>query len=85
MSRHFYDTLGQETPIFYPVGYSFGVGYKDECTTLNIRYSSNLSTPAAYNLFPGGPVVQNPATRNQTLTIELVLRTLGDVKSNVGL
>ena len=66
MSRHYYDTLGQETPIFYPVGYSFGVGYKDECTTLTIRYSSNLSTPAAYNLFPGGPVVQNPATRNQT-------------------
>ena len=30
MSRHYYDTLGQETPIFYPVGYSFGVGYKDD-------------------------------------------------------
>ena len=85
MSRHYYDTLGQETPIFYPVGYSFGVGYKDECTTLTIRYSSNLSTPAAYNLFPGGPVIHNPATRNQTLMIQLVLRTLGDIKSNVGL
>ena len=24
MSRHYYDTLGQTTPIFYPVGYSFG-------------------------------------------------------------
>ena len=85
MSRHYYDTLGQETPIFYPVGYSFGVGYKDECTTLTIKYSSNLSTPAAYSVFPGGPVIYNPATRNQTLMIQLVLRTLGDVKSNVGL
>jgi LPS-assembly protein len=85
MSRHYYDTLGQETPIFYPVGYSFGVGYKDDCTTLTIKYSSNLSTPAAYSVFPGGPVIYNPATRNQTLMIQLVLRTLGDIKSNVGL
>ncbi len=85
MSRHYYDTLGQETPIFYPVGYSFGVGYKDECTTLTIKYSSNLSTPAAYSVFPGGPVIYNPATREQVLMIQLVLRTLGDVKSNVGL
>jgi len=85
MSRHYYDTLGQTTPIFYPVGYSFGVGYKDECTTLTIRYSSNLSTPGAYSVFPGGPVIYNPATRNQTLMIQLVLRTLGDIKSNVGL
>jgi LPS-assembly protein len=85
MSRHYYDTLGQETPIFYPVGYSFGVGYKDDCTTLTIRYSSSLSTPAAYSVYPGGPVIYNPATRNQTLMIQLVLRTLGDIKSNVGL
>jgi hypothetical protein len=27
----------------------------------------------------------NPATRNQTLMIQLVLRTLGDVRTNVGL
>ena len=27
----------------------------------------------------------NPATRSQTLMIQLVLRTLGDVKTNVGL
>ena len=32
--------LGQTTPIFYPVGYSLGVGYNDECTTFTIRYSS---------------------------------------------
>ena len=84
MSRHYYDTLGQTTPIFYPVGYSLGVGYKDDCTTLTIRYSSNVSQPAVYSEFPGGPVIYNPATRNQTLMFELVLRTLGDVKANVG-
>jgi LPS-assembly protein len=85
MSRHYYDTLGQDTPIFYPIGYSFGVGYKDECTTLTIKYSSSLSTPAAYSVYPGGPVIYNPATREQVLMIQLVLRTLGDVKSNIGL
>ena len=84
MSRHYYDTLGQTTPILYPVGYSLGVGYKDDCTTLTIRYSSNVSQPAVYTEFPGGPVIYNPATRNQTLMFELVLRTLGDVKANVG-
>jgi LPS-assembly protein len=85
MSRHYYDTLGQTTPIFYPVGYSVGFGYKDDCTTLTIKYSSNTSTPAVYTEYPGGPVIYNPATRNQTLMIQLVLRTLGDIKSNVGL
>ena len=85
MSRHYYDTLGQTTPIFNPIGYSFGVGYKDDCTTLTLRYSSSVSQPGAFPTFPGGPVVVNPATRNQTLMIQLVLRTLGDVKTNVGL
>lgn len=85
MSRHYYDVLGQTTPIFYPVGYSFGLGYKDECTTLKLTYSSNVSQPFAYSVFPGGPIVTNPATRNQTLMIQLVLRTLGDVRTNVGL
>jgi LPS-assembly protein len=84
-SRHYYDTLGQTTPIFNPIGYSFGVGYKDECTTLTLRYSSFNSQPGAFAEFPGGPVVVNPATKNQTLMIQLVLRTLGDVKTNVGL
>jgi LPS-assembly protein len=85
MSRHYYDTLGQTTPVFNPIGYSFGVGYKDDCTTLTFRYSSSVSQPQAFATFPGGPVVVNPATRNQTLMIQLVLRTLGDVKTNVGL
>jgi LPS-assembly protein len=85
MSRHYYDTNGQETPIFYPVGYSFGFGYKDECTTFTVKYSSSLSAPAAYPAFAGGPVIFNPVTRSQTLTFQLVLRTLGDIRANVGL
>ena len=85
MSRHYYDTAGQETPIFYPVGYSFGLGYKDDCTTFSLRYSSNLSAPAAYPIYAGGPVIYNPAVRNQTLMFQLVLRTIGDIKGNVGL
>jgi LPS-assembly protein len=85
MSRHFYDTAGQETPIFYPIGYTFGVGYKDECTTFTLRYASSLSAPTAFPTFPGGPVIYNPAMRAQTLMFQLVLRTLGDIKGNVGL
>ena len=85
MSRHYYDTLGQTTPVLYPVGYTFGFGYKDECTTLNLTYSSNVSQPALFSTFPGGPVILNPSTRNQTLMIKLELRTLGDVRTNVGL
>jgi LPS-assembly protein len=85
MSRHYYDTDGQTTPVFYPIGYSFGVGYKDDCTALTIRYSSSLSAPAAYSVYPGGPVIYNPTTRSQVLMVQLVLRTLGDVKSNFGL
>jgi LPS-assembly protein len=84
MSRHYYDTLGQETPVLYPVGFSFGVGYKDDCTTLTIKYSSSLSQPAAYTL-PNGVVIYNPATRSQFLMIQLELRTLGDIKSQIGL
>ena len=85
MSRHYYDTLGQTTPVLYPGGYTFGFGYKDECTTLNLTYSSNVSQPALFSTFPGGPVILNPSTRNQTLMIKLELRTLGDVRTNVGL
>ena len=66
-------------------GYSLGFGYKDECTSFNLKYSSSLSAPAAYPLYAGGPVIYNPAVRNQTLMFQLVLRTLGDLKGNVGL
>ncbi len=85
MSRHYYDIPGQATtPVFFPVGYSFGFGYKDECTTLTIRYSSSTSAPAAYYATTGA-LVYNPTVHSQTLMFQLVLRTLGDVRANVGL
>ena len=43
----------------------------------------SASPPSTAN-FPAVPLIYNPATRNQTLMFELVLRTLGDVKANVG-
>ena len=59
MSRHYYDTAGQTTPIFYPVGYSFGVGYKDDCTTFTVNYSSSLSARP--------PIPSTPADRSSTI------------------
>ncbi len=85
MSRHYYDVPGQVTPVFYPVGYSLGLGYKDECTTLTVRYSASVSAPAAFSQYAGGPLIYNPVTRNQTVMFQLVLRTLGDIRANVGL
>ena len=75
----------RRTPIFYPIGYSFGLGYKDECTTFTVRYSTSISAPIAYAEYEGAPLISNPSTRTQTLMFSLVLRTLGDVKTNVGL
>jgi LPS-assembly protein len=86
MSRHFYDVPGQATsPRLDPAAYSLGLGYNDECATLKVNYTSALSTPLAYAPFPGGPIFYNPAVRDQTVTVQLVLRTLGDVKADVGI
>jgi LPS-assembly protein len=85
MSRQFYDVPGQSSPRLDPTAYSFGLGYIDECTTLKINYSSTLSTPLAYAPVPGGPIFYNPAVRDQTVTVQLVLRTLGDVKADIGI
>ncbi len=85
MSRHYYDIPGEDTPIFYPIGYSLGLGYKDECTTLTLRYSSSTSAPAAVPVYANGPLTYLPAIRSQTLMFQLVLRTLGDLRGNVGL
>ncbi len=84
MSRHYYDVAGESTSVFFPAGYAFGVGYKDECTTFTIKYSSSTSAPASYYL-PSGLLYTNPVLHNQTLTFQLTLRTLGDVKANFGL
>jgi len=71
MSRHFYDTAGQTTPRFYPVNYSFGFGYADTCTTFKLHYSNAYTSPI------GAPTTTPPSTRDQTVLLELDLRTLG--------
>ena len=75
MSRHLYDLPGQSVPRFYPTNYGVGIGYMDECTTFNVSYLSRLSDPIA----------STPSVRDQTITVELTLRTLGDIRASTGL
>jgi LPS-assembly protein len=90
MSRHFYNalTISPATnttltginvtgtaPLFSIAALGIGAGYKDECTTLFVNYSSVYQAQASTGL---------PA-RNQTIMVSLQLRTLGDAKFNYGL
>ena len=75
MSRHLYDLPGQSVPRFYPTNYGVGIGYMDECTTFNVSYLSRLSDPIA----------STPSVRDQTITFELTLRTLGDIRASTSL
>jgi LPS-assembly protein len=76
MSRHYYDQPGQSTPRLYTPNYAFGLTYGDTCTTLKVHYSSTTSDP----VYTGTPPV-----RDQTLLVQLTLRTLGEVGGSVGL
>jgi LPS-assembly protein len=78
-SRHYYDEPGQSTPVFYTPNYSLGLTYGDTCTTLNVNYSTTVSDPVSL----GGVVV--PAVRDQTVLVQLTLRTLGEVGGSFGL
>jgi LPS-assembly protein len=75
MSRHYFDVPGQQTPVFYPTNYSFGLTYQDTCTTVKAIYQSELSDPIA----------STPAIRDTTFLLQITLRTLGDVQASVGL
>ena len=79
MSRRSYDVAGENTPRFYATGFNLGVGYETTCTTLKATYTSYLSDPLS---FTSG--VPPTATRDQTLLLQLTLRTLGDVKASLG-
>ena len=80
LSRHYYDQADQTTPRFYAPSYSFGLTYGDTCTTLKVRYSSTNTDPID---LPGG--YAPPAIRDQTLLVQLTLRTLGEVGGAFGL
>ncbi len=72
LSRHLYTVDGdplKSAPLFSVAGLGIGAGYTDECTTLAVQYSSILQNNNATS-----------QTRNQTLTVQLQLRTLGDTR-----
>jgi LPS-assembly protein len=72
MSRHYYDLPGETTPVLDPTSYGVGFGYNDECTTLSVDFSSSYSQPVALT----------PVTRDETVLVQLTLRTLGEVKAS---
>lgn len=72
MSRHLYPStvIGTTSPgTFFVAAYGAGAGYHDCCTTVSVNYRS------IYQDYGSGSL-----TRNQTLVLELQLRTLGDAK-----
>jgi LPS-assembly protein len=72
MSRYLYDLPGQHTPRLDPTNFGFGIGYEDECTTLKVNYTNTVSDPVA----------STPVTRDQTILVQLTLRTLGEVRAS---
>jgi LPS-assembly protein len=77
LSRHLYNAqLNGDAPLFFVAGYGLGAGYTDDCTTFSINYTS------AYEANQNGI---GPAVRNQTVLVQLELRTLGDTKVETGL
>jgi LPS-assembly protein len=82
LSRHLYNyqlnSLGTSfgaAPVFSVQGLGIGAGYKDECTTFTVSYTSLYQINSTTGL-PG---------RNQTIMATLNLRTLGEVKSSTPL
>ncbi|HLH51906.1 MAG TPA: LPS-assembly protein LptD [Roseiarcus sp.] len=75
MSRHYYDVAGQSTPVLYAPTYGFGVGYSDECTTVNLSYTSTLTDPIA----------STPGVRDQTVLLQITLRTLGELRASTSI
>jgi LPS-assembly protein len=72
MSRHLYPAalIGFTNPgPFAIAAFGLGGGYQDECTTLSVNYSS------IYQDYGSGSLV-----RNQTVLVQLQLRTLGDTR-----
>ena len=78
MSRQFYPAslIGNSNPGPFAIAAAgVSVGYQDECTTLSVLYSSTYSDSTKYGFF--GSTSLN---RDQTVLLQLQLRTLGDLK-----
>jgi LPS-assembly protein len=72
MSRHLYPAtiVGSSNPgLFAAAAYGIGAGYQDDCTSFSVNYTS------VYQDNGNGTL-----TRNQTVLLQLQLRTLGDAK-----
>lgn len=66
MTRHLYNNDGiGNAKLFTPASFGLGAGYQDECTTFSLNYTSTYTLAN---------------TRNQTVMMQLQLRTLGDAK-----
>ncbi len=76
MSHHLQPNSAR-SPLFTVAGLGVGAGYTDDCTTLSVNYVS------AYQDNGTGT---NTLVRNQTIVVQLQLRTLGGatVKSGIG-
>lgn len=78
MSRQFYATLdnapAKRAPLFSVAGLGIGAGYTDECVTLAVNYTSILQENSL-----------GVQERNQTISLQLQLRTLGDARVRSGL
>lgn len=69
LSRHLNTTTNSNSPLFAVAGLGVGAGYRDECATLMVNFTST---------YPQNTTA--PTNRNQTIILQLVLRTLGQAK-----
>ena len=75
MSRYLYNGLTGSAPVLSIASMGLGAGYRDECTTFSINYTS-VYQPNALTGLP---------SRNQTILLSLQLRTLGEAKVGASL
>ncbi len=78
MSRQYYPAslIGNSNPGPFAIAAAgVSVGYQDECTTLSVNYSSTYSDSTKYGFF-----ASTSLNRDQTVLLQLQLRTLGDFK-----
>jgi LPS-assembly protein len=79
LSRHYYDQLGQTTPVFFAPSYGFSLTYADECTTVKLTYANQTPDPVQTT------TVAVPVVRDQTILLQITLRTLGEVQTSTGI
>ena len=79
LTRHLYNddltvSSGGQAALLSLAGLGFGGKYEDDCTTVSVNYLSVLQNTA-----------QGNNVRNNTLLLQISLRTLGDIRSQTNL